>query len=235
MSKHRRASSAVSLALVLLGALLTVPTVHAIPVPVQSGVPTGADFILKSAANDPLAVRFAATVDGTVDLSLLSGNPVQPGQSVAGGFRLLDLSFNVDFTPAAGANDLRARVGIRWSGLRARARALGIRVGSLRVLRLDRSAASAGSRWSPAVDQLRAGPTASRFLRETAPDLVLGHQGLTQNASLVWAVTDRSSGLFAIAGLPSNVPETASLALASGGFITLLMLGLRRERPGVRD
>ena len=88
-----------------------------------------------------------------------------------------------------------------------------------------------GVRWIRAVDNLRARPQATRFLRESEPDLVLGHHGLARDGSLVWSVTDRSSGVFSVAGLPAGVPEAASLLLTGGGLAGLLALGLRRRRP----
>ena len=167
---------------------------------------------------------FQSSLAGNLDFTVLPGAPVSTGQTVSGGFKLLDLSFDVDFLPASPGDALQTRIGLRWSELRARARAFSLRADSLRLMRLD---ATAG-RWSPATAGLRADGRFIRYLGGDKPEFTLGYHGHTTD-NLVWAVTDLPGGRFSIAGLPGSLPEAASIALTLSGLGLLMVLGMRRE------
>jgi len=159
---------------------------------------------------------------GQVSVELLQGPAAQKGDEVARGFVLLDNTLRVHSDIPIGEQRVRVRMGYRRADLRR----LGLRAGSVRLMRrrvLGRRAA----RWLPAV-QAATGRAGIRFAR-TSPLRVpgrVGNYGFEADQQFVWAIVDRNSDYAVGARL---VPEPASVGLLGMGLLALFVGGRYRR------
>ena len=185
------------------------------------------------AGGDDTGIRVInlAPQGGTVRVSLESGAR-DFNLALPDGFLLLDNTLHVTSDLLPGGRRLRARVDFGRYG-RAGIRAMGIRVGSLRVLRAD----FASGRWIRAIDSIRAFDfnqervlVERRFLTALRANPVIGNYGIDLQKEFAWAVVNTSGDqYFALGGL-SQVPLPAAWILFLSGS-GLLAWSTRRRRP----
>lgn len=164
--------------------------------------------------NGVFNLHFQPNVTGDLGLAFLSDQDPRRLDPTPTRFRIIDNTLlDFSFLPSSGrANNLRIRMGFSGNSIRAGLRRLGVRARDLRVLNYD----SDGKRW-----------VRVRALRRQG-QIGAGVAGASSGpVPLVWAVTERSNGLFSVAAL--LVPEPTTLALGATGL--LLLLRTRRTRP----
>lgn len=152
---------------------------------------------------------------GEVTVQFVEGAPLQKGDQVAPGFALLDGTLVVHSSIPVGEQRVRVRMGYRRADLRR----VGLRAGSVRLMR--RALGRRAVRWLPAV-QAATGRAGIRFARTSplrAPGRV-GNYGFDGERAFVWAILDRNSAYAVGARL---VPEPASLGLFAAGLGALFL------------
>ena len=189
------------------------------------------DDVVVDLSDDPLdshetgvRVKNLSDQSGWVRVRWLVGPAAEPGDTVEGEYRLLDLTLEVTTDlPLEDTIQIRRRMayddGIEPvpSGMDvATPKLMDLRERSLRILRRQSGPGPFSFSWGahkPGVRRVY-GPA----------DFVLGHYGVDVDNSYVWAVVD-VPGRFAVGG----VPEPAVAALLLSGAIPLVLM-LRRTR-----
>ena len=195
------------------------------------------DDIVVDLSDDPLDTHATgvrvhnplSNPSGTVRVRWLDGPPAAPGDTVVGGYRLLDLTLEITTDlPLGDTIQVQRRMEFDAgqpipSGMDAATPQLfGLRERSLRILRRQPGPFS----FSWGIPQPAIIHTDRADVRRIygPADFVLGHYGVDLDNDYVWAVVD-FPGTFAVGG----VPEPAMAALLLGGAIPLVLL-LRRTR-----
>jgi hypothetical protein len=158
---------------------------------------------------------------GLVSVQFLPGPALQQGQTVGGGFLLLDGTLRVSSNLPVG----RQLVGIRMGYSGREIRRAGARESSVRLLR-RRDVGRRFGRWLPAVRAVQGRYDIVRYPHTPPlPSLGnVGNHGFDRTNQFVWAYLDVTSD-YAVGALA--VPEPASLAFLASGFG---LLALRRYR-----
>ena len=214
----------------LLAAWQPVATANFFDVPIGPG---GSELLLDIGDGDESGVRIQnlGPTGGQVTVELLPGAK-DFNLSLPQGFLLLDNTLHVTSNLLPGGRRLRARMDFGRYG-RAGIRALGIRVGSLRLLRADIT----GGRWIRATDSIRRFDfnqqrvlIERRFLRGLRVDPKIGNYGIDFQKEFAWAVVNTSGNqVFALAGLKA-IPLPAAWILFLSGSGLLMWIGRRRRQ-----
>ena len=161
-------------------------------------------------------LHFLPNKIGELTLGFPQDGDPRKGATKPRGFRIIDNTLlDFAFAPTSGrATDLRIRAGFSGRAVRAGLRRLGIRARDLRVLNYDAD----GKRWVRARTLRRLGQTGNKVAAASSTPV-----------PLVWAVTNQSAGLFAVAA--RVVPEPTTLLLGATG----LMLFARTRRARVAN